>query len=101
MHADGDPDGCDTPALSTDRDVVCPTITPPVPSEDCSTHILGPPKVSGLDDTTLEKLLMDDNLLRLWRTGANEEIYNAEEDEAIDVSACSSIVIIYMYLIII
>ena len=29
--------------------------------------------------------LRDDNLLRLWRTGANFEVYTSEEDVDIDV----------------
>jgi hypothetical protein len=45
----------------------------------------GTPQAIG--DHEMEGLLLDNNLLRLWRTGAGEEIYCAEEDGPnVDVS---------------
>ena len=37
------------------------------------------------DFQTLEDQLFSDNLLRLWRTGAEEELYSSIEDGDIDV----------------
>ena len=37
-------------------------------------------------DQVLKELLFDEHLLRLWRTGASQELYLAEEDEDFDVS---------------
>ena len=34
----------------------------------------------------IRELIFDERLLRLWRTGAFEEVYTAEEDGDIDVS---------------
>ena len=38
------------------------------------------------DPGSLKGQLLDDNLLRLWRTGANYEQYRPEEDGDVDVS---------------
>ncbi len=37
-------------------------------------------------DQVLEELLFDEHLLRLWRTGASQELYLAEEDDYFNVS---------------
>ena len=39
-----------------------------------------------IDLVTLEEQLFDSFLLRLWRTGADDEIYCSNEDEDVDVS---------------
>ena len=39
------------------------------------------------DACSLEDQLFNDNLLRLWRTGAGQELYLSEEDGDVDVSA--------------
>ena len=41
------------------------------------------------DSHILEDQLFNDNLLRLWRTGAAEELYLSSEDGDIDVSTCN------------
>ena len=38
------------------------------------------------DSHTIQDQLFSDNLLRLWRTGAEEELYSSVEDGDIDVS---------------
>ena len=46
---------------------------------------------------TLKEQLLDDNLLRLWRTGSNYEQYLPEEDGDIDVCSCCSLVVSQRY----
>ena len=41
--------------------------------------------------------LQDDNLLRLWRTGANYEVYTSEEDGDVDVGGHSIYTYQYYY----
>lgn len=46
------------------------------------------PTISPANPIILKEQLLDDNLLRLWRTGANCERYLPEEDGDVDVSSC-------------
>ena len=57
--------------------------SPPDKSVQSSVVNMASPKPSTSD---LENLLFDNNLLRLWRTGADEELYLPEEDGHFDVS---------------
>ena len=43
---------------------------------------------SSADLGILKEQVLDDNLLRLWRTGSHYELYMPEEDGDVDVSFC-------------
>ena len=49
---------------------------------DVSDHLSDPTAA----DRILEKILYDENLLRLWRTGACDLVYRANEDGVVNVS---------------
>ena len=54
---------------------------------DADVHLADLPSESAdLNDESLKALLLDDNLLRLYRTGVNRLVYTAEEDDIDDVS---------------